>query len=114
MDGYRVEAHQALPGKIDEVGGQSFAGEWKEVRFDPGMGFGVPANMFGPHLRLSQCLSWEQANALAWWFLAQAEATGKHGIRVRLVRYKVFTSWRHEHIENMEPLKSEMDLHAES
>ncbi len=108
LNGYRVEARVALPNHIDEVAGQTFAGEWKEVQFHPGVG--VPSNMWGPYLQLSKCLGYEQANALAWWFYAQAEATGKHGMEVRLVKYKVFTSWRHEHLENMPPLKSEMDI----
>jgi len=105
MNGYRVEARQALPGMIDEVAGQKFASEWREVSFQ--QGWGVPSGMFGNYLHLSHCFSYEQANALAWWFLSEAEATGKHGMEVRLVKYKVKTSWSHEHLENLEPLKKE-------
>jgi hypothetical protein len=91
--GYKVEArfnnHYAKP-----VGDQVFDLRWQEVHFDRA-GFGVPASRFAVAANVFgdlDMMSYEQAEAMRWWFLAHLEATrpgGRLCWETRLVEYKV-------------------------
>jgi len=89
--GYAVEArfnqHHAEP-----VGSQIFDNRWQTVHFDRS-GFGVPSSRFASGVLAElNLMSYEQAEAMRWWFLANVEATRIGGclcFETRLVEYEV-------------------------
>lgn len=108
MDGYRIEA-RSLRGFIDTVEGQQFCREWKTVQLSH-TPFGVPSDYSGRYLLYSDCLSMEQALALAWEFKAKAVAQGHYGLRVRLVKYKVKQTWSVEAVGEVLELPDRHDV----
>ena len=115
--GYKVEArfnqHYAAA-----VGEQVFDLRWQEVRFDRA-DFGVPtsrfasvANVFGD-LNL---MSYEQAEAMRWWFLAHLEASRPGGClcwETRLVEYRAEYSRSAKPLEYINAFDSRGDIPAD-
>lgn len=86
--GYTVEARlvQKLTPQI--VCGNALDGEWRTLHFQRGGG-GVPARHELDHgLGMFHLYTYEAAQALRWWFLANADSLGRL-IETRLVRHKV-------------------------
>jgi hypothetical protein len=86
--GYSVEArmHGNLPPL--QIGRQIFDSNWRGVQFDSGGPCGVKASQWHRY-ELDACglLSYEAAQALRWWLLADAPAFS--GIETRLVKHTI-------------------------
>lgn len=98
MRGFSVEARAAFPklGPVN-VSGQNFDGEWRAVRFeiDP-QGRGVPGGLTVEFpLTMLGLYPYETAQALRWWFLAEARKDFK-GMETRLLEHGVEYSIKSE------------------
>jgi hypothetical protein len=112
--GYKVEArfnsHHA-----EAAGDQLFDLRWQEVRFDRS-NFGVPASRFAAAANTFgdlDMMSYEQAEAMRWWFLAHLEATRAGGClcwETRLVEYQVSYSRSAKPIEYINAFDCRGDL----
>jgi hypothetical protein len=113
MLGYRVEARMGLPGAITTIGEQHFSNEWKRVavvKHSPG----VPSSaIYGDRLALAGCMSYHQAMALAWWFMAECEARAEYGMDVRVTAHNVDVSWRCSDVVGSEEIPSTTDMITE-
>ena len=89
VDAYRIEAKSTHG--VACVGGIHYQEKWQEISLSRGSG--IPGDLWSRYTNLADCLTHDQAWALAWAFKAQAEAEASYGIRVRVVRYKVKWSW---------------------
>lgn len=108
--GYRVEARMGLPEVIETIGDQHFANEWKPIALAKNTP-GVPSSaVYGEHLALTGCLSYHQAMALAWWFMAECEARCKYGMDVRVTAHNVSVSWRCSDVISSEEISSRTDM----
>lgn len=92
IDGYRVEARTSYHMPC-AVNGQIIDGQWRTVEFGFGNNsFGVPTSRFGDRLHKNGLMSLNQAQAMRYWFLAQADAEGAAGslcLETRLARHQL-------------------------
>lgn len=92
--GYQVQARYIGEPKI--LGGVMLSKEWKTLWF-PNSPVGVPTHS-GPHdwyLPAAECMSYEAAQALRWWFLSvcAADILGSMCIETRLLAYRIKYSY---------------------
>jgi hypothetical protein len=88
--GYAVEA-RFMYSKPTIINGIAYDKEWREILFDSGA-VGVPPRRYSHRTQEHGLFDFAQAEALRWWFLAEAEAgsvTGSLCLETRLVSYKV-------------------------
>jgi hypothetical protein len=91
--GYTVEARCTLK-HPKTVNGKALGGEWLQLEFPHGRG--VPAAPPYSPLPLMGLLSYQAAQALRWWWIAEAEAAdicSTNGIETRLVQFDVKVDW---------------------
>lgn len=87
IPGYYVEAMTTYP-EPQTFGGQIFSGKWKRVHFNDTVA-GVPkaAQFQLPIMILADCYSYEAAQALRWWF--HAEAAPGFCLQSRIVKCEI-------------------------
>ena len=87
--GYTVQARYSRDG-AKEICGQTFTDSWSEVRFERGR-TGVPISSPGDHaINVSGLLSYQSAEAMRWWFLANAAAQFNHMcLETRIIEHAV-------------------------
>ena len=89
---YTVEARYASQ-EPRVLCGQVFDNRWREIQFQKSSTTGVPSNTWP--LDYPGYYSFEAAQALRWWFIAQAGASGEGNwcLETRLVRHKAKYSY---------------------
>ncbi len=89
--GYTVEARYASH-RPEMICGQMLDNRWSTLRFDKAP-IGVPSQTWP--VSVPGYLSFEAAQALRWWFIAQARADyrGMFCLETRLVRHKIKYSY---------------------
>ncbi len=88
--GYTVEARHNYPDPV-AIGRQIFDNRWREVHYQEGHP-GVPTRKASPHDAGSyHTFDFAGAQALRWWFHAEAEASPEWGVclETRLVRHEI-------------------------
>ena len=92
--GYSVEARYCYD-KPAEICGQIFDRRWQEVGFKESS-IGVPkGNPYDRGLRDNKLLGYSAAQALRWWFIANADASGILGtlcVQTRIVMHEIKTT----------------------
>jgi hypothetical protein len=92
---YSVEARFAYPTPTT-VAGQTFDNRWARVQFQSAA-TGVPLRDWDLAARATGLLGYPAAQALRWWFIAQAAAECKElCLETRLVKHRVSLSWSSE------------------
>lgn len=77
--GYVVEARLNFNGASEIINGEALGPNWKVLHFERGT-VGVPqGNVAWGHLPGTTLLAYESAQALRWWFLANAAASRPAG-----------------------------------
>lgn len=96
LKGYRVEARSnSSVQTIFTINGKHYGTEWNAVETITGP-TGVPAGYHAKYLALGDgLLTMEQAMAIAWWFIAEAEKTHCY-MQVRVVEFTLNASWKCE------------------
>lgn len=89
--GYQVQA-RCVGHEPELVCGQLLDQRWKTLRFEKSP-IGVPAyRAWDWHLQASDCMNYEAAQALRWWFLAETannRLAGRICIETRIVAFKI-------------------------
>lgn len=89
--GYTVEAKYDYPAPV-QIGDQLFDNRWRNVSFSKSP-IGVPCT--DDELNEHGLMTYTQANALRWWFHAQANAEHKGWVLVtRLISHKLEKTWK--------------------
>lgn len=108
--GYQVQARYMFH-EPKEFGGIVLDNRWRTLYFQRSP-IGVPtAGEFEWYLRPCQCMSYQAAQALRWWFVAAAEArdiAGSLCLETRLLKVKIKYSTESEVLEAIE----EVDRHG--
>jgi hypothetical protein len=94
--GYSVEVRLNYNGAAEIVNGIAVGPNWTRLHFEKAV-VGVPqGNVCWGHLPNTSLLGYASAQALRWWFLANAEATRGHAlcIETRLVRHDCTYSYK--------------------
>lgn len=90
--GYRPEVRTSYHTPTTVLG-QIVDGQWREIKFHTRNDLsGIPTGYFDKELGLHGLLGRAQAEAIRWWFLAQAEAesvTGALCLETRLKSYEL-------------------------
>lgn len=95
--GYSVEARSTYY-KPEKIGELLLDKRWRQIHWSDDRG-GMPEgpSYQQPWLRSHGLFSYQAAQALRWWFLAEVEANGRHFcIETRLVEHKVTYSTKAE------------------
>ena len=94
--GYKVQA-RFMSHQPEQFGDIILDQRWKELHF-PSAPIGVPAcRPFEHHLMATQCLNYEAAQALRWWFLANCtmgRLGGRLCVETRIVRCRIEYNWK--------------------
>lgn len=89
--GYSVEARLMFNGACELVGGIPLGPTWTPLHFQQAS-IGVPKGNVGyGHLPFTDLLPYESAQALRWWFLANANASRSGGtlcVETRLIKHR--------------------------
>ena len=104
---YSVQARYAYGSPV-EIVGHLLDTRWSTLHFAKAP-IGVPQNrLYQPAANLTGLMSYEAAQALRWWFVAEARcAKGVFCLHTRLVAHRVQFSWSEESI-------AEIDEHGSS
>ncbi len=112
LTGYSVQA-RFNSYRAEPVGEQIFDNRWQTVQFDRS-GFGVPSSRFAAGVLAElNLMSYEQAEAMRWWFLASIEATRVGGclcFETRLVEHKVEYSRKETPVEYLNAFDGRGDV----
>ena len=103
--GYSVEA-RAADYEPANIAGQLFDLRWKRVKFqEVPPDLGVPSSNCIAHRH--HLLDYAQAEALRWWFVAQANAQRGMGfsIETRIVKHAIRESYSVEAVSASDPMK---------
>lgn len=105
---YTVEARYNNLHPI-QVHDQIFDNRWKQLHFKEGVN-GVPSgDPLHPFFREMRVLTWAQAQALRWWFVAELErqALGSLCFETRIVQHKIVYSYRGEALTHFDHIGGE-------
>jgi hypothetical protein len=90
--GYLVQARYNHPTEAKQFGDTILDMRWKTLHFAKAL-IGVPTRReWDWHLAASDCMTFEAAQALRWWFLANCESEGFCGslcVETRIVVFKI-------------------------
>jgi hypothetical protein len=96
-DGYTVEARLNYNGRSEVIAGVCLGPTWVTLDFQKApAGFGVPQGNVGHgHLPYTDLLAYPSAQALRWWFLANAYAERKDTcLETRLIKHTASYSFK--------------------
>lgn len=102
--GYQVQARYMGPDGAKKVGDMMLCATWKTINFKKSHG-GVPGGKaFEFWLPATDCMNFSAAQALRWWFIAEAEAElfGSLCLETRIVRFKIDYSVKAEAVSVLE------------
>lgn len=91
--GYQVQARYIGTEGVKQVGDLILCQKWKNVPFRRPSPIGVPsARDFEWYLLATDCMNYEAAEALRWWFLATCVSEsfgGRLCVETRIIRFKI-------------------------
>ena len=82
---YIVEARTRLNHPIVLTSGEVLDAEWRQIRFPRGAPIGVRVELWNRTAEGEGYLDYAAANALAWWFMANADYRSESGLICRAI-----------------------------
>ncbi len=101
ITGYTVEGRYNYS-EPKQFGGQILDERWRTLIF-PSAPFGVPIGGFHKHeLKMNGLLGYSAAQALRWWFHANADVLGSLCLETKIVKHIIKSSYKCEAVSDHE------------
>lgn len=98
-DGWKVEARLAYHTPT-QVAGMLLDLRWRQVHFDKSP-VGVPGERYPNFLVMAGLLTYQQAQALRWWFIAEAQhQSSSLCLETRLIKCRLKASYEYEEVSS--------------